>query len=132
MVVALAAAGYSKDLGPGVYDVHSPQVGAGNISNRSEPRHCSRPGIQSMEMFRVSMPYSHVSPCSWVAVADLHTHHVTVAVQIPDVDWLVEKIQGFVDSGVLKGRCDNIWVNPGMQQSRVPTLQTRALQCGSH
>ena len=26
MVSALAAAGYSKDLGPGVYDVHSPQV----------------------------------------------------------------------------------------------------------
>lgn len=26
MVVALAGAGYSKDLGPGVYDVHSPQV----------------------------------------------------------------------------------------------------------
>lgn len=26
MVVALASAGYSKDLGPGVYDVHSPQV----------------------------------------------------------------------------------------------------------
>jgi len=29
MVSALAAAGYSKDLGPGVYDVHSPQVGVG-------------------------------------------------------------------------------------------------------
>jgi 5-methyltetrahydropteroyltriglutamate--homocysteine methyltransferase len=29
MVSALAAAGYSKDLGPGVYDVHSPQVGGG-------------------------------------------------------------------------------------------------------
>jgi methionine synthase II (cobalamin-independent) len=26
MVSALAAAGYRKDLGPGVYDVHSPQV----------------------------------------------------------------------------------------------------------
>jgi methionine synthase II (cobalamin-independent) len=26
MVSALAASGYGKDLGPGVYDVHSPQV----------------------------------------------------------------------------------------------------------
>jgi 5-methyltetrahydropteroyltriglutamate--homocysteine methyltransferase len=73
MVVALAAAGYSKDLGPGVYDVHSPQI--------------------------------------------------------PDVDWLVEKIQGFVDSGVLKGRFDNIWVNPdcGLKTRRweevIPSLR---------
>lgn len=57
MVAALAAASYGKDLGPGVYDVHSPQV--------------------------------------------------------PEVDWLVEKVQGFVDSGVLAGRYDRVWVNPG-------------------
>ena len=33
--------------------------------------------------------------------------------QVPDVDWLIEKIQGFVDSGVLKGHYDRVWVNPG-------------------
>jgi hypothetical protein len=32
---------------------------------------------------------------------------------VPDVDWLVEKVQGFVDSGVLAGAYDRIWVNPG-------------------
>uniref|UniRef100_A0A383VYE6 5-methyltetrahydropteroyltriglutamate--homocysteine S-methyltransferase n=1 Tax=Tetradesmus obliquus TaxID=3088 RepID=A0A383VYE6_TETOB len=73
MVSALAASGYAKDLGPGVYDVHSPQV--------------------------------------------------------PDVDWLVEKIQGFVDSGVLKGRPQHIWVNPdcGLKTRRweevIPSLR---------
>jgi 5-methyltetrahydropteroyltriglutamate--homocysteine methyltransferase len=31
---------------------------------------------------------------------------------VPDVDWLLEKIQGFVDSGVLRGQYDRVWVNP--------------------
>lgn len=59
MVAALASAGgtgYGRDLGPGVYDVHSPVV--------------------------------------------------------PSVDWLVEKIQGFVDTGILAGRWEHLWINP--------------------
>jgi hypothetical protein len=49
--------------------------------------------------------------------------------QVPDVDWLVEKIQGFVDSGVLKGRPQHIWVNPdcGLKTRRwaevIPSLR---------
>jgi hypothetical protein len=45
------------------------------------------------------------------------------------VDWLVEKIQGFVDSGVLKGRPQHIWVNPdcGLKTRRwaevIPSLR---------
>jgi 5-methyltetrahydropteroyltriglutamate--homocysteine methyltransferase len=48
---------------------------------------------------------------------------------VPDVDWLVEKIQGFVDSGVLKGRPQHIWVNPdcGLKTRRwaevIPSLR---------
>jgi len=37
--------------------------------------------------------------------------------QVPEVDWLVEKLQGFVDSGVLAGRPHHIWVNPGEPSS---------------
>lgn len=47
--------------------------------------------------------------------------------QIPDVDWLVEKIQGFVDSGVLKGRHDNIWVNPGTGLNVLSTVYERGV-----
>lgn len=45
------------------------------------------------------------------------------------MDWLVEKIQGFVDSGVLKGRPQHIWVNPdcGLKTRRwaevIPSLR---------
>ncbi|KAF8070897.1 5-methyltetrahydropteroyltriglutamate--homocysteine methyltransferase [Scenedesmus sp. PABB004] len=56
MVSALAAARYGRDLGPGVYDVHSPVV--------------------------------------------------------PEVGWLVERLSGFLDSGVLAGRPQHLWVNP--------------------
>lgn len=51
--------------------------------------------------------------------------------QIPDIDWLVEKIQGFVDSGVLKGRFDNIWVNPGrcLGQVQLPVCCSCSALC---
>lgn len=44
------------------------------------------------------------------------------------MDWLLEKIQGFVDSGVLRGQYDRVWVNPdcGLKTRRwaevVPSL----------
>lgn len=49
--------------------------------------------------------------------------------QVPDVDWLLEKIQGFVDSGVLNGQYDRVWVNPdcGLKTRRwaevIPSLK---------
>jgi 5-methyltetrahydropteroyltriglutamate--homocysteine methyltransferase len=48
---------------------------------------------------------------------------------VPEVDWLLEKIQGFVDSGVLKGQYDRVWVNPdcGLKTRRwaevIPSLK---------
>jgi 5-methyltetrahydropteroyltriglutamate--homocysteine methyltransferase len=48
---------------------------------------------------------------------------------VPDVDWLLEKIQGFVDSGVLRGQYDRVWVNPdcGLKTRRwaevIPSLK---------
>ncbi|GLC44440.1 5-methyltetrahydropteroyltriglutamate--homocysteine methyltransferase [Pleodorina starrii] len=56
MISALAAAGYSHDIGPGVYDVHSPEV--------------------------------------------------------PSVDFIRSRIRSFVETGILGGRADRIWVNP--------------------
>ncbi|PNW85318.1 hypothetical protein CHLRE_03g180750v5 [Chlamydomonas reinhardtii] len=56
MMAALAAAGYGRDIGPGVYDVHSPVV--------------------------------------------------------PSVEFIKSRIRSFVDSGILSGRYDRIWVNP--------------------
>jgi len=56
MINALAKFGYSRDVGPGVYDVHSPVV--------------------------------------------------------PSVEFMSQKIQSFLDSNILKGRTDRIWVNP--------------------
>lgn len=49
--------------------------------------------------------------------------------QVPDVDWLAEKIQSFVDSGLLKGSYDRVWVNPdcGLKTRRwaevIPSLK---------
>jgi 5-methyltetrahydropteroyltriglutamate--homocysteine methyltransferase len=49
--------------------------------------------------------------------------------QVPDVDWLVEKIQSFIDSGLLKGAYDRVWVNPdcGLKTRRwaevIPSLK---------
>lgn len=49
--------------------------------------------------------------------------------QVPEVDWLLEKIQGFVDSGVLRGQYDRVWVNPdcGLKTRRwaevIPSLK---------
>ncbi|GAX84629.1 hypothetical protein CEUSTIGMA_g12050.t1 [Chlamydomonas eustigma] len=56
MVTALAESGYTRDVGPGVYDVHSPQV--------------------------------------------------------PPVDFVKAKIKSFMDSGILAGQPDRLWVNP--------------------
>jgi 5-methyltetrahydropteroyltriglutamate--homocysteine methyltransferase len=48
---------------------------------------------------------------------------------VPDVDWLLEKIQGFIDSGVLQGQYDRVWVNPdcGLKTRRwaevIPSLK---------
>lgn len=48
---------------------------------------------------------------------------------MPEVDWLLEKIQGFVDSGVLRGQYDRVWVNPdcGLKTRRwaevIPSLK---------
>lgn len=56
MIVALAQYGYKKDVGPGVYDVHSPVV--------------------------------------------------------PSVEFMVEKLQSYMDSKILNGKSEHIWVNP--------------------
>lgn len=56
MIQALADYDYGRDLGPGVYDVHSPVV--------------------------------------------------------PSVDFITNKIQSFLQTNVLRGRTDRIWVNP--------------------
>ncbi|KAG2448374.1 hypothetical protein HYH02_006956 [Chlamydomonas schloesseri] len=56
MMAALAAAGYGRDIGPGVYDVHSPVV--------------------------------------------------------PSVEFIKSRIRSFIDSGILSGRYDRVWVNP--------------------
>ncbi|KXZ56801.1 METE protein [Gonium pectorale] len=56
MIRALATAGYRRDIGPGVYDVHSPEV--------------------------------------------------------PSVEFIKSRIRSFLDSGILPGRPDRIWVNP--------------------
>eukprot|EP00877_Chromochloris_zofingiensis_P007127 jgi/Chrzof1/2668/Cz11g24160.t1 len=73
MVKALANAKYSKDLGPGVYDVHSPVV--------------------------------------------------------PTVEFMADKIESFINTGVLKGRPEHIWINPdcGLKTRRweevIPSLR---------
>ncbi|DBB12610.1 TPA: hypothetical protein ACH3X3_005396 [Trebouxia sp. C0006] len=56
MIVALAKYGYKKDVGPGVYDVHSPVV--------------------------------------------------------PSVEFMVEKLQSYMDSKILNSKSEHIWVNP--------------------
>jgi 5-methyltetrahydropteroyltriglutamate--homocysteine methyltransferase len=73
MVLALAAAKYGKDIGPGVYDVHSPVV--------------------------------------------------------PTTAWIEGKVKSFIDTGLLNGAYDRIWVNPdcGLKTRRwqevVPSLK---------
>lgn len=56
MIKTLAAFGYAKDLGPGVYDVHSPIV--------------------------------------------------------PSVEEMVDKVRGYVRTGILAGRLDRLWLVP--------------------
>ena len=73
MVLALAGAKYGRDIGPGVYDVHSPVV--------------------------------------------------------PTTAWIEGKVKSFIDTGLLNGAYDRIWVNPdcGLKTRRwqevVPSLK---------
>lgn len=78
MINALAKYGYSRDIGPGVYDVHSPVVPRWALHRSA----CCLPRLQAVRR-----------PGCWCSV-----------------DFMKDKIKSFLESNILQGHLDRIWV----------------------
>jgi methionine synthase II (cobalamin-independent) len=113
MVRALATYGYSRDVGPGVYDVvrtthhHHIEASITHSVTTSSINQSITPSIPPSLHHSLACPYCFLTPPP-PSPLPLKQHSPVV----PSVEFMANKARAYLKSGVLKGDATRIWINP--------------------
>jgi 5-methyltetrahydropteroyltriglutamate--homocysteine methyltransferase len=109
MVIALAKYGYARDLGAGVYDVHSPVVPV----RIEEERKTGGRKRKEEKVQQAASRFSHLEiPLTPPPQPLVSQKKLTEKKSNQTVEFMKGKVVGQVGTGILKGHPERLWVNP--------------------